>query len=95
MFPAFTCANNTGSLINSLFGVKIFNPVPLFFSRSFNYTLSVIVSCDGNRTDNGDDDDPGLNNFSEDIRFVGVLSLFFSISLKKFIDCYEVTKYFI
>ena len=38
-----------------------------------------IVSCEGYGTDNGNDDDPGLNNFSVDIHFVGVLCLFFSI----------------
>ena len=26
MFPAFTSANNIGSLVNNLFGVNIFNP---------------------------------------------------------------------
>ena len=31
-------------------------------------TLSAIVSCDGNCIDNGGDDNPGLNNFSADIR---------------------------
>ena len=50
-----------------------------FLSGGFNFTLSAVVSCDGNSIDNGDDDDPGLNNFSEDIPFVGVLCLFFSI----------------
>ena len=51
-----------------MLGVKIFNPVPGFFlSRDFNFSLSAIVSCDGNRIDNGDDYDPGLG-----IRLVGV-----------------------
>ena len=27
----FTCANNIGSLVNNLFGVKIFNPVLAIF----------------------------------------------------------------
>ena len=31
VFPAFICANNIGKLVNSLFGVNIFNPVPSFF----------------------------------------------------------------
>ena len=31
-----------------------------FFSRGFNFTLSVKVSCDANCIDNGDDDDTGL-----------------------------------
>ena len=75
MFPAFICANNIGSLLKNLFGVKIFIPVPfLFISQGFNCTLSAIVSCDGNRVDNYDDNDPGL-----DICFVGVLCLSLSI----------------
>ena len=32
MFSAFTCANNIGSLVNSLFGVKTFNYFPSFTS---------------------------------------------------------------
>ena len=31
LFPAFICANNTGSLINNLFGINIFNPAAIFF----------------------------------------------------------------
>ena len=50
-----------------------------FLSGGFNFTLSAMVSCDGNCINNGDDDDSGLNNLSEDIPFVGVLCLFFSI----------------
>ena len=50
----------------------------MFFSQDFN-TLSPKVSCGGNGIDNDDDDDPRLNNFSEDIRFVEVLCLFFNI----------------
>ena len=34
MFPAFICVYNMGSLVNSLFGVKIFNPFPSFTSSS-------------------------------------------------------------
>ena len=34
LFPVFICANNTGSLINSLFEVNIFNPFPYFISSS-------------------------------------------------------------
>ena len=30
LFPALICANNIGSLVNNLFGVKIFNPFPSF-----------------------------------------------------------------
>ena len=45
MFPTFVCANNAESLVNSLFGVKICNPVPVFFLFwGFNLTLSAIVS---------------------------------------------------
>ena len=33
-FPAFTCANDIGSLLNSLFGVKVFNIFPCFTSLS-------------------------------------------------------------
>ena len=47
MFPAFFCTNNIGSLINNLFGVKIFNPVSVIFQR-FNFTLSGIVSSGSN-----------------------------------------------
>ena len=31
-FQLFVCANNNGNLVNNLFGVKIFNPVPCFTS---------------------------------------------------------------
>ena len=34
LFPAFTCANNLGNLVNSLFGVKNFNSFPSFTSSS-------------------------------------------------------------
>ena len=34
LFKAFICGNNIGSLVNSLFGVKTFNPVPSFTSSS-------------------------------------------------------------
>ena len=33
-FPAFTCANDIGSLLNSSFGVKVFNIFPCFTSLS-------------------------------------------------------------
>ena len=33
-----------------------------FLSWGFSFTLSAIVSCDKNRIDNGDDDDPGLTS---------------------------------
>ena len=49
LFQAFVCANNIGSLVNGLFGVKTFNPVPAFF-RGINFTLSAIVSCGSNFT---------------------------------------------
>ena len=51
LFPTFICANNIGSLVNNLFGVKIFNPVPSFFYfRGFNFTLSAIVYYGSNFT---------------------------------------------
>ena len=34
LFPEFICTNNTGNLVNSLFGVQIFNTVPSFTSSS-------------------------------------------------------------
>ena len=34
LFPVFICANNIGSLVNNLFGVKNFNPFPSFTSSS-------------------------------------------------------------
>ena len=34
LFPAFICDNNIGSLVNSLFGVKIFNSFLSFPSSS-------------------------------------------------------------
>ena len=74
MFPACICANNIGSVVHNLFGVKNFNFVPDFFLfRGFNFTLSAIVSSEANHIDNGDDDDPRL-----DICFVGVLCLYLS-----------------
>ena len=60
LYPAFICTNSIGSLVNSLFRVKIFNPFPyvsssssystkiggmvLFLFQGINFTLSVIVS---------------------------------------------------
>ena len=43
LFQVFVCANNNGSLVNSLFGVKILIPVPVLF-QGFNFTLLSIVS---------------------------------------------------
>ena len=34
LFPAFTCDNNTKSLVHNLFGVKIVNSFPSFTSSS-------------------------------------------------------------
>ena len=34
LFPAYICANNIASLVNNLFGVKIFNPFISFTSSS-------------------------------------------------------------
>ena len=39
LFPAFICANNIGILVNNMFGVKIFNHVPVFFFKDFNSLL--------------------------------------------------------
>ena len=45
LFPTFICANDTRSLVNSLFGVKILIPVPIFFIfQGINFALSAIVS---------------------------------------------------
>ena len=75
MFLALICANKIGSLVNNLFRVKIFNPVPVvFLFQELNLILLAIVSCKRNRIDNGDDDYPGF-----DICFVGVLCLCWSI----------------
>ena len=62
-----------------MFGVKIFNSLPVFyfFLKAFNFTPSTSFLW-GNCIDNGDDS-PGLNSFSEHIHFIGVLCLFFSI----------------
>ena len=67
-FPDFICGNNVGSLVIKLFGIKI------FISWGFDFTLSAIISYDGNCIDNGDDDDLGL-----DICFVVVLCISLSI----------------
>ena len=51
LFLALICAKNIGSLVNSLFGVEIFNPVPVvFLFRGFSFTLSAIVSSGSNST---------------------------------------------
>ena len=34
LFSAFICAHNIGILVNSFFGVKIFNPSPFYTSSS-------------------------------------------------------------
>ena len=76
MFLAFICANNIGSSSFLVICLEL-NPGPVFFfslSGGFNFTLSAIFSCDGNRIDQGDDDDPGLH-----FRFVGVFCLSLSI----------------
>ena len=45
LLSAFAWANNNESLVNNLFGVKIFNNVPVFFLfGGFNFTLSAKVS---------------------------------------------------
>ena len=48
LFPAFICANNIWSLVNNLFGVKLFNNVSVFFLvRGFNLTLSLTIVSSG------------------------------------------------
>ena len=49
LFPAFICANNIGNLVNSLFGVGIFNPVPVFLG-GFNSALTAIAFSGSNCT---------------------------------------------
>ena len=86
LLPDFIRANNIGSLVSNLGGVKVLIPVHVFFlSRRFDFTYSAIVYCAGNQIDNVDDGFPCLNNFSDGICFHGVLCLFFCISLKKFL----------
>ena len=42
LFACFNCTNNTGSLVENSFGVKILIPVPVSFS-GINFTLSAMV----------------------------------------------------
>ena len=42
LFACFNCTNNTGSLVDNSFGVKILIPVPVSFS-GINFTLSAMV----------------------------------------------------
>ena len=47
--PTFICANNTGCLVNNLFGGNIFNSLPSFFLfREFHFTPSAIVYSGSN-----------------------------------------------
>ena len=51
LFLPFSCANNIGSLLNNLFGVKVFNPAASFFlSREFNFNILATVSSGSNFT---------------------------------------------
>ena len=43
MFPAFIWANNIESIVNNLFGVKIFNPFPSFTTSSASIDSSFSV----------------------------------------------------
>ena len=45
MFPAFSCANNIESVVNSLFELKIFNPFP-----SFTFSLSPSSAVIGDKS---------------------------------------------
>ena len=82
LLPDFIRANNIGSLVSNLGGVKV---LVFFLSRRFDFTYSAIVYCTGNQIDHVDDGYPCLNYFSDGICFHGVLCLFFCISLKKFL----------
>ena len=62
MFPASICANKIGSLVNNLFGIKLFNPFPSFISLS---------SSSGGISDKSTD-----SSFSLYLEFVGVNSSF-------------------
>ena len=44
LFPAFICANDIGSLVNSLFRVNINNPFPSFNSSSWPYSSGMSVN---------------------------------------------------
>ena len=75
MSPAFICSYSIRRLVNNLFGVKLFNPVLVFYlSQGFKFTVSAIVSCDQNCADNNDDHDLGL-----DILLVGFIYLSLSV----------------
>ena len=41
LYSAFICNNNIGSLVNSLFGIKIFNPVPSYASSSSSSSTGI------------------------------------------------------
>ena len=43
-FPAFVFANKIGSLVNNLFGVKHFNPFPVYPFSRFNLPLLERIS---------------------------------------------------
>ena len=49
LFPAFICANNTGSPVNNLFGEKVFSPFASFnsFSSPSSDDIDVKSSSDG------------------------------------------------
>ena len=64
LFLAFICANNIGSLVNSLLWVKIFNPISVvFLFRGFNFILSAIGSSGSNFTSSSSSND-GLSGKS-------------------------------
>ena len=46
LFSCFNCTNNTGSLVENSFGVKILIPVSVSFS-GINFTLSAMVCSNG------------------------------------------------
>ena len=65
LFQAFICANNIGSLVNNLFGVKIFNSVPSYF-WGFNFTLSAILSWGSTFTFSSSPSSGGIGGKSSD-----------------------------
>ena len=74
LFSAFICANNIGSVANNLFGVMIFNPVPvLFLFERFNFLFSAIVSSGSNFT---------FSNFTEVIHLHQHQELTFQVYLQ-------------
>ena len=86
MFQAFACANNIGSLINSLFGAKNFDPFPSFTSSPSSGGISGISINSSESLPSSDD--TSVKSLSSDffclldftlsaIVFLGVIYFFF------------------